>query len=474
MDIKQYARIVWRWLWLIVACALVSGAVAYFVNANRVPNYASATTLLVNAPRVALYSQYSDADLRTTERLLGTYAELLVSRPVLQEVVTNLGLPYGPATLKQQTSVIVTPNTLLIELKVQNGDPELAAQVANEIVRVLNIREQQLLGNQIVTTFRGDALKIIEPALPRRTPVGMPLQQAVLLSALVAALVGLGIALLIEHLDDSVKGPQAIAEATGLPTLGAIARIRGSDPARRLVTLADPTSPTAETFRMFLAHLSFVEAERSIKSILVSSPVPGEGKSTNVANLGVALAQSGRRVVVVDMDLRRPTLHRFFKRTNQRGVTTALQRPAGEGLSDGNHVVSTGVENLSLMPSGPAMANPARLFGTAEFLALLQQLQTEYDIVLIDTPAALAVVDASLLARLADATIMVTRAGSTSVDQLRRAAELLSRSGTLMLGVLINRAPGGALGYYADEMGQGRTLWQRLMGRRSIVSAHKK
>jgi capsular exopolysaccharide synthesis family protein len=469
VDIKQYARIIWRWLWLIAACALVAGAVAYAVNTSRTPVYSSATTLLVNAPRVALYSQYSDTDLRTTERLLGTYAELLVSRPVMQEVVTNLGLEIGPATLEQRTTVTVTPNTLLIRVSVQDDDPQRAAAIANEIVRVLNVREQELLGNQIVTTFRGDALKVIEPALPRSNPAGVPVSQTVLLSALVAALVGLGIALLIEHLDDSVKGSQEIVAATGLPTLGAIGRIRSSDPAGRLVTLADPNSPTAETFRMFLAHLSFVEAERPIKSILISSAAPGEGKSTNVANLGVALAQSGRRVVVVDMDLRRPTLHRFFKRTNQRGVTTALQRPAGEALTDGNHLVSTGVENLSLMPSGPVTANPARLFGTPELLALLQQLEAEFDLVLIDSPATLAVVDASLIARLVDSTLMVARAGTTRADQMRRAADLLARSGTYMLGVLVNRASSGDLGYAYDESGQVRSLWQRLFGRAVVT-----
>lgn len=464
MNIKQYARIVWRWLWLIAACALLAGVAAYLVSTRRVPVYSSSTTLLVNAPRVALYSQYSDADLRTTERLLGTYAELLVSRPVLQDVVTNLGLPFGPATLEARTAVTVTPNTLLITVTVRDGDPDQAAAIANEIVRVLNMREQELLGNQIVTTFRGDALKVIEPALPRQTPAGLPPLQAVIYAALAAALVGLGIALLIEHLDDTVRGPQMVAAATGLPTLGAIARIKGAEPSRRVVTLSDPGSPTAESFRMFIAHLGFVEAERPVKSILVSSAVPGEGKSTNVANLGVALAQSGKRVIMVDMDLRRPTLHRFFKRTNLRGVTTALQRPEGEGLAQGNHLVSTGVDGLLLMPSGPLASNPARLFGSPQLLALLEALEAEADLVLIDSPAALAVVDASLLARLADATLVVTRAGSTRVDQLRRAAELLARSGTLMLGVLLNRSSGGMTGYHYDETSQG-ALWRRL-GRR--------
>lgn len=472
MDIRQYARIVWRWLWLIIGCAVVAAAAAYLVTARRTPLYSSATTLLVNAPRVAVYSQYSDADLRTTERMLGTYAELLVSRPVMQAVVTNLGLPFGPAVLEGRTKVTVTPNTLLITVAVQDESPERAAAIANELVRVLNAREQELLGNQIVTTFRGDALKVIEPALPKTTPTGVPTGQAMLYAALVAALVGLGVALLIEYLDDTVRGPKEVEVATGLPTLGAIARIRDADPAARVVTLSDPSSPTSEAFRMFLAHLSFVEAERPIKTILISSAVPGEGKSTNVANLGVALAQTGKRVIMVDMDLRRPTLHRFFRRTNQRGVATALQRPEGEGLSEGSHLLSTTVENLLLMPSGPISANPARLFGTPQLLALVEQLEAECDVVLLDSPAALAVVDASLLARLADATLIVTRAGSTRVDQLKRAAELLARSGTLMLGVLLNRAPGDSMGYRYEETGQG-AFWRRL-GRHMAAAPAKK
>ncbi len=466
VDIKQYARIIWRWLWLILACALVAAAVAYVVNVRRVPIYSSSTTLLVNAPRVAVYGQYSDTDLRTTERLLGTYAELLVSRPVLQEVIDQLGLPYGPATLERNVTVTVTPNTLLISVSARAESPEQAAAIANAIVRVLNQREQELLGNQIVTTFRGDALKVIEPALPRQKPVDMPLQQIMLLAAAAAAMVGLGIAFLIEHLDDSVRRPQDV-HAVGLPVLGAIARIRGADPAKRLVTANDPSSPTAEAFRMFLAHLQFVEAEHPIKSILVSSALPGEGKSTNVANLGVALAQSGKRVVLVDLDLRRPTLHRFFRRTNQRGVTTALQRPEGESLSEGNHLVSTGIENLSLMASGPLPVNPARLFGTPQFVSLVEQLEHEADVVLFDSPAALAVVDASLVARITDATLMITRAGATRADQLKRAADLLARSGTYMLGVLLNCAAGGVMAYYDDEVSKAR--WS-LFGRRAAAA----
>lgn len=456
MDLKQYARIIWRWLWLIAASAIIAGGAAFVANMSRQPEYSSTTTLLVNAPRVALYSQYSDADLRTTARLLGTYAELLVSRPVLQEVVTNLGLPFGPATLGSKTTVTATPNTLLIQVEVVDSNPERAAAIANEIVRVLNLREQDLLGNSFVTTFRGDALKVIEPAQPRPRPVGTPIQQTMLLVAVAAAVVAAGIAFLIEYLTNAVQSEDDIEAATGLRSLAAVGQIRGGDPAARLVTALDPLSPTAESFRMVLAHPAFQEGKEAYKTILVSSSEPGEGKSTIVANLGVALAQAGKRVILVDMDLRRPTLHRFFKRANHHGVTTALQRPEGESLTEGNHLVSTGVENLWLMPSGAPPSNPARIFRTPQLLTLIQELEAQADVVLFDSPAALVVVDSSLLAQYCDGALIVVRVGSTRIDTLASANELLTRSGTNMIGVLQNRPTARRGRYYGPNH---RTRW---------------
>lgn len=449
LDIKQYLTILWRWAWLIVLCTAIAGTGAFLVTSSQPRIYAAKTTVLANAAGAA--PQVTDTNLRTAERMLGTYAELMVSRPVLDQVITNLGLNTSPAALAGQILVEVTPNTLLISLTVEDEDPERAAAIANEIPRVLNTLEQDLLGNPYLSGY-SEPLNVVEVALPRFTPVTPNVSSAVALAMLAALVLSAGVALLIEYLDDTVKTSVDVGRVTGLPTLAAIRRIRGGDHAGRLVVANTPRSPIAETYRMFLAHLAYSSAERPIKTLLVASAEAGEGKSTNVANLGVALAQTGKRVIVVDMDLRSPTLHRFFKRTNQLGVTSALQRPAGESLVDGHHLVSTGIENLMLMPSGPLPPNPARLFGSPQMAELVAELEREADVVIFDSPSVLAVVDATLLARTCDAAILVARAKATRSDALRQAHTQIAQAGTFIIGVLLNNVTSGrAITYYASD-----------------------
>lgn len=494
MDIKQYIAIFWRWSWLIITCTVIAGAGATFYNARQPKIYESSAVVLVNAP-IRSAAQLTDTGLRTTENLLGTYAELLVSRPVLEQVAKNLNIPGGAGTLGREVKVAVEPSTLLIKVTVQDRDPERAARIANEVPKVLNDLERDLLANPYVGAYR-QALNFVDVALPRYSPV-LPKATQTLLIALMAGLaLSMGSALLIEHLDDTLKSAREVEQAAHLPVLAAIGRIRGSDFASQLITVNDPSAPASEAYRMFLAHLAYSESERAVKTVLVASADRAEGKSTNIVNLAVALAQTGKRVILVDMDLRGPVLHRFFKRTNERGVTTALQRFADESprdalhqraigdqlptdaapaasdwLADEHHLVSTGIENLMLMPSGPLPTNPAGLFGLGRIGNLLDALRREADIVLIDSPSVLAVVDATLLARHCDAALLVARAKTTRGDRLVRAKEMLGQSGIYMLGVLLNGVSYGRQKHYASPRGGLRSMIGRLRGRRVAYAA---
>lgn len=448
LDLRQYLQILGRWSWLIILAGVIAGVASYLVTASLPRIYQSTAVVLVNAP-IRSTAQLTDTGLRTTERLLGTYAELLVSRPVLEQVARNVGLG-GADSLRGLVTVEVEPNTLLVRVNVQNKSPELAAQIANEIPRVMNEQERDLLANPYVGAYR-EALNFVEVAQPNLSPILPRTNQTVMMAVLAVVALVVATAFLIEHLDDTVKTSEAVDDLVSLPTLATISRIRGGDFAGRLVTANNPRSRTAEAYRMFLAHLAFSEAERPIKTILVTSADRNEGKSTNIANLAVALAQTGKRVALIDMDLRGPVLHRFFKRTNQTGVTTALQRREGESLIEGNHLISSGIENLWLMPSGPLPTNPARLFGSSAITDLIVEVERQVDIVLIDSPAILAVVDATLIARHCDASLIVVRAKVTRSDRLRRTGELLAQSGTYVLGVILNNAPVGRNAtYYAD------------------------
>jgi non-specific protein-tyrosine kinase len=447
--------------------------------------------VLVNAP-IRTAAALTDTGLRTTENLLGTYAQLLVSRPVLEQVALNLGVKGGSGALGKEVLIAVEPSTLLIKVTVQDRSPEMAANIANEVPKVLNSLERDLLANPFVGAYR-EALNFVDVAQPHASPVLPRGAQTLLIAILAALALSVGAALLIEHLDDTIKASREVEQLTSLPTLATIGRIRGSDYAARLITAQDPQSPVSEAYRMFLAHLAFSASEAEVKTVLVASADREEGKSTNIANLAVALAQTGKRVILVDMDLRGPVLHRFFKRTNQRGVTTALQRAAGEAqpraaqvgqrqhepapsrapesLTDGNHLVSTGVENLMLMPSGPLPANPARLFGSGRIGELIEELEREADIVLIDSPSVLAVVDATLLARHCDAAILVARTKTTRGDRLVRAKEMIAQSGVYLIGVLLNDASYSRQKRYTADQGGLRGLLSRVRAKRVAYAA---
>jgi capsular exopolysaccharide synthesis family protein len=470
VELKRYVQLLWRGWLIILICAVAAGLSAWFMNAQRTQLYSSSTTLLANAAARGT-APFSESMIRTSEQLLGTYVELFLKRPVLQETVNNLQLNRSPEALAGQVKVVVIPNTLLIRLTVEDRDPQMAANIANEMVRVLNGQEEQLLANPFVG-YR-QALNVVEAAQPG-APVNQRGLESIILAMLIGAAAAVAALLLRENLDDTVRSRDDAERVTEAPILAAITPIRGSYPAEKLVTVTDQQSPVAEAYRMFRAHIEYPAVESSVKTLLVTSSDPNEGKSTTAANLAVALAQAGKRVILVDMDLRRPTLHKFFKRTNQRGVTTALNPKQGETVMD--HLVSTGVDNLQLLASGPIPTNPAGLFGSTRMLELIEDLRSKADLVIFDSPSILTVVDAALLARSCDATVLVAQHAATKADRLKRARDQVVLSGTNLLGLVLNRVEASQAGdnyYYAEDGTRKRlTLLRRIFpGSRNLVQS---
>jgi capsular exopolysaccharide synthesis family protein len=206
--------------------------------------------------------------------------------------------------------------------------------------------------------------------------------------------------------------------------------------ANPLVTLADPRSPASEAFRTLRTNIQFSSLDKPVRTILVTGVDAGEGKSTTLANLAVVMAQGGKRVVVVDCDLRRPTLHKVFGLAGEPGLTTAILEKTGHAASQ-----KTAVEGLSLVASGPLPPNPSELLGSHRFEEILAALVNEADIVLLDAPPIVAVSDAAVLASKVDGVILVVSAGKTKRDLARRAKSLLEKVNAHILGVVLNNAP---------------------------------
>jgi non-specific protein-tyrosine kinase len=203
-----------------------------------------------------------------------------------------------------------------------------------------------------------------------------------------------------------------------------------------LVTITDPRSPAAEAYRTLRTNLSFFSLDQPIRSLVVTSPAAGEGKSTAVANLAVTMAQSGRRTVLVDCDLRRPSLHELFGLNMAPGLTNVVLEEMAE-----LPLQATGVDGLSLLSSGPTPPNPADLLGAQRMERLIAQLSERADIVLFDAPPVVAAADAAILGAKADGVLLVIQAGRTRRDQSERARELLEQAKVRIVGVALTNAP---------------------------------
>lgn len=431
MELIQFIKLLWRWSWLIVFCGVVAGGAGYLIRERQIPVYRSSTTLLAIPGRPSREAA-SDLDAQTYDGLVRTYKEMLLKRPVLESVITNLQLTMSVRDLIDKMSVDIIRDTQLIVVTVEDADPQQAAHIANEVVRVFSQQEATLLANPYALNRPG--LHIVESAEPPVEPFGRSHLHVTLLAAIIGMMFSLGIVFMLEYTDTAIRSSADVTQLTGLSTLATIGTIRGS---RKLVTLSDPHSPVAEMYRMVRAQLEFAATDNPVQSIVVTSSHAHEGKSTTVANLAVALAQTGLRVILVDANLRRPTLHHIFEQPDIDGFTTAIQQVNQRRSYE--HMLAGGGEHLRLLLSGPVPSNPSVLLVPQRIRAFIAELEDDADVVLFDSPALLEVIDTTLLLQACDASLLVVRAGETRADALLQASEHLARSKTRTLGVILNR-----------------------------------
>ena len=252
---------------------------------------------------------------------------------------------------------------------------------------------------------------------------------------------------LIEYLDNTVKGDTDFTALINAPVLSAINLMSHVVPGRhQLFVIDEPKSSVSEAVRLLRTNIEFAAATKEIALLGVTSANSGEGKSTIVANLAVAMAQSGITVAIVDADLRRPSQHRIFQVSNERGLTNLITHPTDHWMSA---AVNVGIPNLVLMPSGPLPPNPADLLSLDRFKGLLRQMSQSVDMVLVDTPPVLAVSDPLVVTPHLDGTVFVCQANKTRTDAVQRAVTQLRSGNVRILGVVINRQKGrGANPYY--------------------------
>lgn len=285
----------------------------------------------------------------------------------------------------------------------------------------------------------------IEPASAPKAPIRpRPLQNTALAGAM-GLMLAAGIAFLVEYLDDSIKTPEDVQRALGLPVLGLVAEIQYKGKKGERVHVSEqPRSPVAEAFRSLRTNLEFAAVAGPVRTILVTSPGPQEGKTTVAVNLAAVIALSGKTVALVDADMRRPAVHRLLGIPNRNGLSSLFRSQAGAQAATRTYM---DLPNLRVITSGSPPPNPAELLGSERMSQILTQLTMFADVVVIDTPPSL-VADAQILAGKVDAVLFVTRPGRTRADTAAAALELFRRSGARVIGTVLNCIPRNRSHYY--------------------------
>lgn len=323
--------------------------------------------------------------------------------------------------------------------KAQSAQEMRAAQSRQSVLQQQMTRWQGTLGDLLLQLQSGAAnsLSVIEPGKVPSAPVGPNSLQNVILAVAIAFALSAGAALLLEFLDDTIKGADDVRHVLGMTPMASIARIETGDvPSDKLVVSRYPMSPAAESYRVLRTNLQFKMSDKRIRTLMVTSTVPMEGKSLTSANLATVLAHSGKRVLLVDADLRRPTVHRIFEVGNSAGLTTALS----SSTVDFAEIIHEEVlENLSVMTSGPLPPNPAELLSSNRMLELVRALSQRFDVVIFDTPPVMAVADATVLASAVDGALLVVDNNHTRKKLLRQSFDALLAVGTNVMGIVLNR-----------------------------------
>jgi len=288
-------------------------------------------------------------------------------------------------------------------------------------------------------------ITMFEPATTPTAPISPNVPETVATAAAIGLVLALGGAFLIEYLDDTVRSGEEVTRLTGLPLMASIARMEGDGPeSERLITVQDPLSPVSEAYRVLRTGVRFASVDRPLRTFMVTSAGPSEGKSVTVANLAVTFAEAGQRVLLVDADLRRAVQHRIFHVSNFRGLSDALLEGNQSLAEDIQH---TDVSNLSIMTAGEFPPNPSELLASDRMGELIEELKRRYDLVLFDSPPSLVVADGAILGSRVDGVLLVADVGQTHRKAAQFVAEELRRARANLLGAVLNRVGAAGSGY---------------------------
>jgi capsular exopolysaccharide synthesis family protein len=463
-DFLVVLRARWR---TIAACALiVLGATAAY-TLTLTPSYTATSRVYFSATSPDVGANQSRGVYVITSTDLNTYIEVLRSPAVIEPLRTELGLPAGAAL---NLSASVPPQASVLDITAVDGTAEGAARIANAVGPQL-ARVAAKFSPLLASAGQTVEATTITPAVPPDAPSSPNVKRNLALGLLAGIILGIGVAFGRHALDTRVRSEEDLKAISDRPLLSAIPMDRGTK-SKPLTMVTDPHSMHAESIRRLRTNLLFVDVTTRKHSFVVTSAMSGEGKTTTVVNLAMALADTGARVLVVDGDLRNPSVARSMGLEGGVGLTTILI-----GAATVDDVVQQWRDtSLYVLPAGQIPPNPSEILGSESMATLFDHLTKEFDYVLVDSPPVLPVIDAVVINKLVGGLLFIVAADRTRKRDLSSALKSLTTVDATPAGFALNMVSGGSsgpyrYGYYRYDGESGTRRARKAAEKRAKVNA---
>lgn len=455
INIKDFLNVLKKKSILMAIIAILASTLVFVYSSYvKVPMYETYTTLVLTK------SQESDTtttitqnDIVLNQKLVYTYSELIKSKLVLNQVIDNLNLDYKVSELSKMIHVDAIENTEILKISVESDDAKETSKIANNIAKVFS--------KEVTNIYEINNVSIIDKAVVPKNVSNNTTARDTVLTLIVSLVLTTGVIFVFYYFDDSVKFSDSLEEEIKLPIIGKILKEQkdkkeNNKEKTELIVDKYPKSLISEGVKSLRTNLSFSSVDKELKTILITSSIPSEGKSFISANLATAFAQTGKNVLLIDCDMRKGRQHKIFNISNENGLSNLLIDNFEDKYS--SYIKATEVKKLFVLPCGTVPPNPSELLNSSKNKNLIEFLKGKFDLIIFDGVPCNGLPDSVIMSTIVDKTLIVSADGVTPKELLNNTKKSLESVNANIAGVILNKVNmsgnkyyGKYYSYYGDE-----------------------
>lgn len=409
-----------------LVCCLIGGIYTKFLT---VPMYKSSTTVILGSNQEG--TGITQSDISINNNLVSTYAEIIKSRRVLEQVQKELNESYTYKELASEISVSSINNTQIIKITVEDNNALNAKIIANLVAKVFTVEVPEL--------YNLDNVHILDVAIEEDEPYNINVAKSSIIGGVLGLVISSGIFFVIYYFDRTAKSVEQVEEVLQMPILGSVEETKNLK--EELVVATNPKELISEQIRTIRTNLQFTSADEKIKTILITSSIPSEGKSFISSNLATAFAQNNKKVLIVDCDMRKGRVNKIFKISNRIGLSNLLAYKEDDEENLEDYVFKTRIDNLYIIPRGKVPPNPSELLNSQKTAKLISLLSEIFDYIIFDGPPVNGLSDSLIMSDFVDRTIVVTSLNSAPIELLESTKKMLTNVNAKVAGVIVNKVP---------------------------------